>query len=324
MKTRRPRALGHPRENPGSCSWEVTGLLIVVASAAGAGPRTPISGTSVVLVVPEGFEVATDFPGIIRRDSGATIHVGELPVPVEEPIAGFTAPRFASKGMTLLRSEKVDARFGPATLFHLSQSAQGIDYRKWVLVGVNATRSVLLTATVPAVLQGEVESVLVDALLTASWNPAIGMAGTRPGDFPVSETPGLEFADARSEDLIVLVRSDEQKSIGLGDPSVIITRCTDPIEVSDLPYFSMKELASHSRLTDIMIEEESEKEIDGLPAYEIVASGRDVGDRPAVLYQTYVSDRHHCYKILGIVGEQLRHPYVQYFRTVAESLSVER
>lgn len=276
------------------------------------------------LIVPRGFEVASEFPGIIRRDASASVHVVELSVSADDVRSGLRESQLAAQGIELLRSEKVSASIRGATLLHVSLASQGVEFRKWILAGGTATRSVLLTAAVPAVLEGELRSVLLDTLLTARWESAGDEARRKPGDFSVAASPRLEIAEGRSADLVTLVRSHERESIGVGDPYMIVSRCEDRVSASELPLLSMTKLAGSSSVGGIMIEEESETRIDGLPAYEIVASGLSPGRGRVVIYQAYVSNRNHCFSLRGTVSEELRDPYVDEFRAVAKSLSVER
>jgi hypothetical protein len=297
-------------------------LLVLLAATVGADSHTPIPGTRVLLVVPEKFEIAGDFAGIIWRDAAASIHVVELPAPAEEMQASFTKPQLASRGMALLRSEKVQASIGQAALLHVSQSAQGIEFRKWMLVGGSATESVLLTATVPSTLKAELEGTLRQTLLTARWEPERRVDPRVGVGFSVAETDDLKIANSVMGSALVLTRGGVQTTASPADPFIVVARSTAEVAISDLSAFSKRRLAETNRISSPAVEREAEVVVAGMPGHELIASAIAEGAVPVVVYQVLAFDGRHYFLIQGRVGEDMRDEYLDQFRAVARSLSV--
>jgi len=297
---------------------------INLAAGASADSYAPIPGTRVLLVVPENFEMAGDFAGIIWRDAAASVHVVELPAPAEEMQASFTKPQLASKGMALLRSEQVDSSIGRATLLHVTQAAQGIEFRKWMLIGGNASESVLLTATVPATLADELEAPLRHTLLTARWEPEQRVDPRTGVGFSVAETEDLKIANSVMGSALVLTRGGVPTTGSAADPFIVVARSTAEVAISDLAAFSKRRLAETNKISNSTVEQEAELVVGGMPAHELVASATAEPSVPVVVYQMVAFDGHHYFLIQGRVGVDMRDRYLDQFREVARSLSTRQ
>src|SRR5215218_3813040 len=65
-----------------------------------------VAGTSVTLAPPPGFTPSARFPGFERADLQASIMVTEVPGPMTGLTRGMTAAGLATRGMTLISSER--------------------------------------------------------------------------------------------------------------------------------------------------------------------------------------------------------------------------
>src|SRR4029079_4200661 len=84
-----------------------------------------VTGTSVTLVPPRGFAVATQYPGFERAEAHASIMVTELPVAATAMIDSMTGPALGTKGMTLITARDTVIADTPARLLHVRQAAPG-------------------------------------------------------------------------------------------------------------------------------------------------------------------------------------------------------
>lgn len=307
-------------------------LLLCVLTCVGgltgspvhAGPLTPIPGTRVQLVVPQDFVVADGFAGIIWQDAGATVHVVEIPAPAEEMRRSLTKPRLASRGMALLRAEEVDASIGPATMLHVRQLASGVEFRKWMLVGGDARRTVMLTATVPNTLSDQLEAPLVDVLLTARWDPGRRVDPRSAVGFEVKETADLKIATSIMGAGLLLTQGGVQTTSDAADPFIIVAKSTAEAPIADLGVFSRRHLAETAKIAGPNVVHENELVIGGMPAHELVAHATAEGTVPVIVYQAVAFDGRHYFVIQGRVGARRMDPFLNQFREVARSLTVRR
>lgn len=295
--------------------------LVLVGPGASADTHMDIPGTRVSLVAPEKFELSRDFAGIVWRDAAASVHVVELQAPAEEMKASFTPPQLASKGMALLRTESVESAIGPALFVHVSQSAQGVEFRKWMLIAGTPKETVLLTATAPAILANELLEPLRRCLLTARWDPERTVDPLAGVGFSVTETRDLKIANSLMGSALLLTRGGVQTAASPEDPFIVIARSTSDVAISDLPAFSKRRLGQANNISAPVVEHEAEAVIGGMPAYELVASAVAEGSVPVAVYQVVAFDGHHYFLVQGRVGVGDRDRFLEQFRRIAHSLT---
>jgi hypothetical protein len=122
-----------------NCQTVICAALVVGFATAGtcvaqqSYAKFPAAG--VEIPQPPGFEVAADFEGLLNKDlEGASVVVAHLPGPFAEISGGMTAEALQTQGMTLLSKEKTKVGEKPAVLLHATQSVEGIEAGKWLLV----------------------------------------------------------------------------------------------------------------------------------------------------------------------------------------------
>ncbi len=308
--------------------FNIATILIVLAGLS-YGPTTraddvvAIAGTRVSLEVPRNFIVATDFAGIIWQDAAASLHIAELPMPAEQMQESLTKSQLASRGMILMNSEHVSSAIGSALLLHISQNAQGVEFRKTMLIGGNESNTVLLTATVPATLAGEVAATLRQCLLTARWQP-LRQVDPRVGvGFSVSESSDLKIANSVMGSALLLTPGGVQTIASAADPFVVVARSTAAVEISDLSAFSKRRLNESNKLSGVKVHYETEFAVDGMPAYELVALATAETTVPVVVHQVVIFDGLHYFVIQGRVGIDEKDRYLNQFREIARSLSLK-
>jgi hypothetical protein len=131
-----------------SCQVLALSLSMLAAGEASA-QSVRVPGTEVSLTPPPGFQLAQRFSGFERPDAGASIVVTEMAAPVDQVAAGWTPQAAAQQGMTITASEDVIIAGTRARLFNVSQTASGTQFRRWILLMGDRTKTVLVTASVP-------------------------------------------------------------------------------------------------------------------------------------------------------------------------------
>jgi hypothetical protein len=298
-------------------TWVAIGYVLTSA----ADTFAPIPGTRVELAVPENYEVSQDFAGIVWPDAAASIHVAELPVSSKEMLEGFSKANLAAQGMALLTSEQVDAAIGAAALLHVSQVAQGVQYRKWILIAGSRRETVLLTGTSPATLAEDLEEPIRDILLSARWHPGTVIDPREGVGFGVEETESLKIANSVMGSALLLTEGGVQSTKSPEDPFVVVARGTAETSISDLAVFSKRRLSETNKLSNPVVRNEGDLMIGGLPAHELIAYATAEGSVAVAVYQALAFDGHHYYLIQGRVGLDREAEYLEQFRAVARSLS---
>lgn len=266
------------------------GLLMWVVAPAQTPEHLLVPGTKVSLIPPAGFTAASSFSGFEQPDAAASIMVADVPGPVQQMKTGMTPAALAKRGMKLLRTEPVTIKGTQAIILHITQPANGLLYRKQILLFGDAAHTVLVTGTYP---DGgtAMEAKIRRALLTASYNPRQS-DNTPAADFGVNVAgTGLRFAKNLAGSL--LYTSDGQVTpTGPDKAAVIVAGSLNPAEVSvnDQKDFSIRHLqqlpqGQHSRVRTI-----SPVSVDGLSGYEIVADGQNDKQKPELVYQLMLFD----------------------------------
>jgi len=290
----------------------VFALVLLLCAAAGAAaethgerPRalTLIPGTGVSLTLPEGFEVAREFPGIGRDEDLTSLLVTELPVPFDVSRESFDADGLARRGIRADRivEVRVDGRDG--LLAHASQRAAGVVFRKWILLLGDDTRSVMLTATTPLDLEARHQRALVETLRNARWTPS-REAGSEASEaelpFRIDEVGPLHIVKSSGN---AVVLSDPDAAGDGPPPLVTVGASRAQVQILDLPDFARTRLEESVSLDSIEIERQRSRELDGMPGHEIVARARDTQtQKPVVVTQLLATDGRHYYLVQGIAG----------------------
>lgn len=309
-------------------------LLVGVAlsSPSVAQSMVRIPGTRVLLTVPDSFEVGPG--GLSWGDAGASVAVHELPAPPESVRRNFEAGALAAQGMVLTKSEWVDSAMGRALLVHITHvvggtpSVQGIEFRKWALVAGDDSGSVLIVAEAPVTLADELEPQLRQVLLTAQWQPGAETDPVAAAGFTVNETEDLKFYRSVLGSALVLTKGGELMGY-TSEPMVFVTRSATGLAFTDPAAFSRQHLNETSRISAAKIEQEAELVVDGMPAYELVATAIAEPSLPPVVvlvvYQVVVVDEPPAiFLIQARVGADQRDRYLDQFREIARSLTVRR
>jgi hypothetical protein len=204
-------------------------MSILLILAAWAAP-TAVSGTSVVLDPPEGFEVSTRFPGFTDGELGS-IMVTELPVPRDEMAAELTAEAIASKGMKELSREVDDG----VVLIQVEQTAGGQTVRKWMRIDGDADRTALIVGTVAA---GDPR---LEAVKTALKSVSLTAAPLEehPATLAYAITPAKGFASAgRFSTMEMFTLGGKKPPIPDEEPRFMVGPSLSPVDLSDVDAFA--------------------------------------------------------------------------------------
>lgn len=283
-----------------------------------------VPGTRISLDPPPGFSPAETFPGYQKSDVGASIMVNELPAPITEIRAGLTAEGLASRGMVLLASEPASVSGYRAQLLHVTQTAFGITFEKWMLVFGTAEQSVMLLGTFPQQTGESLRAPIRRSLLSAQWDleSAAGRAADLP--FHVEETSMLKIA-SRLMNTLMLTKGGVEGPVSAEDPLLVVGASISDVDLSDLDAFSRQRLSQTAQVKQLENIQGGVTTVGGLPAYELTADAQDARTGvPIRIYQLIAADGARYFLVQGLVGQVTAPTFMPQFRDVARSLRRSR
>lgn len=249
----------------------LTSVLISLSCCLLAKERVP--GTQVELDVPDGFVKATQFPGFMLMDSGSSIMVTSIPGPFAETTKGFTKEGLAPRGIKLISKEEHKVGGASGFLFHLSQRGRGMEFKKWLLVFGDASKTTLVTATFPVNVEDELSDVLKKSVLSTEWDTEVKVDFFEGLTFRVKESGSLKIANKVGNNLMLSVDGViplKNKS----DPIVVVgASMSEDLKIPDVKLFSHRRLTKTKGLKNLEVLEEKGVKIDGLDGYFISAKG---------------------------------------------------
>jgi hypothetical protein len=301
-----------------TCITPIVVILLQVSPAA--MPAIRVSGTSVALAPPPGFEPSSRFPGFERADLQSSVMVTEIPGPVADVSRGMTAAGLAARGMTLISSTRqlVDGR--QALLLKVSQPAGGMTVHKWMIVSGDASTTVMIVGTFPKAHEPQIGDAMKDALLTARWAAAAAPPDPFEGlSFRVSPTASLKIA-GRVSNMLMLTESGQMGPQGPTAALFIVGTSLAPVDVSDLKAFAATRASQTKQLKGLRVSEQGATAIGDEAGYELVAEGTDIATgRLVTLYQVVLPDPQGYLLMQGMVASTRAATMVPEFRKAAQT-----
>jgi len=292
-------------------------LATACASTSAPTFQTPIAGTRVSLALPESFWLAQGFQGVVGEPADSTIVVTEMSEPVSRVNEQMIEGSLAERGMELIDVETVEVDGTDCQLVHVQQdSPAGIALRRWILVLGDAEGATVLVASTPVQHEDSVGPELVRSLHSAQRDPNLVIGPFDGLGFTVDETETFEIA-GRDANVVSLRARDAGELSAPEVPQVIVGRAFTPGS-ADVERISDERLAQTPDLTGIAVTSRQAVEIDGMPAFELVADAVDDASQQAVtLFQTVAVDGSRYYLVQGRVGASAAERFVPEFRILA-------
>jgi hypothetical protein len=279
-----------------------------------------VTGTSVALAPPPGFQPSSRFPGFERADLQSSLMVTEVPAPVAELSRGLTAQNLASRGMTLISSTRqiVDGR--EVRLLKVSQPAGGLTVHKWMIVSGDAKTSVMIVGTFPKEHESEIGDAMKASLLTVRWTAVAAPPPHFEGlPFRISATTSLRIA-GRMSNMLMLTESGQMGPQGPDAALFVVGASLAQVDVSDLKAFANTRASQTKQLKGVRVSAQRAIAIGNEAAYEIVAEGTDIATgRLVTLYQVVLPDPQGYVLMQGMVASKRAAVIVPEFRKVAQT-----
>ncbi len=291
-------------------------LLILGQIAFGQTEKhIKVSGTKCSLIPPSGFVVATSFSGFQNAETGASIMINELPAPYQSISDGFTADALKSRGMTLVKKETIDFNGSKATLFNLTQSANGTTYIKQMLVFGDTKGTVLVNGIYPEASK-DIEAKIKNALLSTVYNTSQNDNPLEVSTFTI-DTKDTDFKLIKYMSGSLLYSTDGK--IPTEKPTLIVGNSLAKIPTQNQKKYSEERLKKLPRGEFNQIKTIKEITIDNLKGYEIVANGKTKDDKAELVYQVMLFNENSDYYIIVGQAKEEFDKYLESFKKVTKT-----
>jgi hypothetical protein len=294
-------------------------LVVTAVTVPSFGQNVRVAGTNVTLAPPDGFAVASQYPGFQRAEAQASIMVTELPVAATEMMRSLSAPALASKGMTLITARDTVIADRPARLLHVRQTAPGGTVLKWMLIAGHTKTTMMIVGTYPEAGSQDLGDAIRRSVLTASWSSA-APAGPFDGlPFRLTPTPSLKLA-RRVSNMLMFTESGTTGAPGSTEALYIAGHSIGQAQIRDTRAFAEARAKETNLLTGVTAFTGRAIRIDGADAYELEADATDSrSGRPMRLYQTIVPDETGYFILQGVSRADRAAGIVPEFRKLTAS-----
>ena len=292
-----------------------------VPEPAPAEVYAEIPGTRVSLRLPEGFALATGFPGIVHDAFGAMVITNEFPVPLERVTAGMMEQDAPQDGPKWRRTEKVQVSGMDATMYHTTEEDIDGAVRKWVLLFGNEKLTVMLAASAPALLEAALGKTLEQCLLTAKWDPAKKLDPYAGMGFSLRESEIFEIRGRRPGG-ILFARKDAPEELSPAEPIMVVYPSAS-VEIAPIAILAKRELTEGDQFTGFANFAERTITVNGLNGYEIIADATEsTMSIPVRIIMVVVRTPDQDMIIEGIVAPESWERYLPEFHALAESFQL--
>jgi hypothetical protein len=131
-------------------------------------PVVAFPNAKVKLIQPEGFVEVKNFEGFHQEETQSSIVVVKVPSPYAEIAAGFTAQRLREGGMTPRSRRDVKINGADAVLMNVRQTADEVEYMKWILLFGNDKETKVVTGMCPRRHELKLSDLLRAAVMSAT------------------------------------------------------------------------------------------------------------------------------------------------------------
>jgi PsbP-like protein len=274
-----------------------------------------VSGTKCSMIPPNGFVAATTFSGFQNAEKGASIMINELPAPYQSLVDGFTSEALKSRGMKLIKKQAIDFNGTNATLINVTQSANGINYSKQMLVFGDTKGTVLVNGIYPETSK-DIEPIIKEALLSTVYNSTQNDNPLEAAPFTI-ETKDTEFKLIKYMSGSLLYSTDGK--IPTVKPTLIVGNSIAKIPSQNQKKYSEERLKKLPGGEQNVIKEIAEITIDNLNGYEIVADGKTNDGKAQLVYQVMLFNETGDYYIIVGQAKEDFDKYLENFRKIAKT-----
>jgi hypothetical protein len=293
-------------------------------SLSQAKPAAPVEFPEVglALLQPEGFEKAETFNGFQQPSTRSSVMLASIPGSFAEVGKKFDTLTLEARGLKLLSKVEMNIQNQPGVLLHISQSAYGQAFLKWIVVFGTEARTNIVTATFPKDSAGELSERLKQTVLKVSVTQ-VKQQQALDLPFTLVPAPGLRpVVKVRSLGKVMAFTQDgELHTDSPSLPFLIVAPSLGAVPILDRKSYALNRLNQTAQTRIKTVESIAPVTVDGLEGYEAIATGTDVESGTALkVYQTMLFLKNGGYAIVtGLVGADLASLYLPKFKATART-----
>ncbi len=282
--------------------------------------NVPIPGTRVSAIVPEGFALADDFPGMVHHYVETTVVVSELPLPPETVLAWLEPELLEERDTRRLKIEDLTLEDAEAVLLEVREDRDDGERYRWIAVFGSARESVVVVVSTLDSLESRLRADALALIGSLRWDPGRRSDPLRGLPFRV-DAPLPLVLQPGERDHAVLLRADQIGPLRPGDPRAFVARYSVGSEIDDLPRHAREHLSASPELATLeTIGSEQVIRMGGLEGWEIVARGMAFeAPVPLVAYQALARDRDEVYVVQGFAPEKAAESFLAACRALTAS-----
>lgn len=274
-----------------------------------------IPGTKFSMVPPEGFVLSTNFSGFQSNETGSSIVVADFPASYAELVKGFTKEALKTKGMELIAKEEVTYQQKQATLYKVTQQANGMMYHKLILLFGDLKNTVMVNGIYPELFNSQEKAIRASLFsIKADEKQIANPLEASPYAIDVS---GTSYVFVKSLAGSLLYTEDGKMPTKKG--MIIVGNSLGNRIYTDEKEHAIERLKKLPNASKAVIQKIEKINISNMEGYEIVAQG----DNGQLLYEVmlFTPDRKY-YLIVGEANEN-KTKNLEVFQKVARSFRVK-
>jgi hypothetical protein len=261
-----------------------------------------IKGTKISLIPPKDFISSNNFQGLEHSESGSTIMIVEIPAGFSEISKGITKESLSQNGVTVENIENLTFNHLPALLVTGTQSANGSDFTKYILIFGTEKESVILNGVFPKNYTRAGDEIK-KSILTAYYNPDQTISAFDILNYTINvDSTKLKFAKFFSNSLIYTI-DGQLPTLSEDKTNLIVSRSVYKITTEDKEQFAAYRLGQMPY--DIKsITSKLPITLDQLSGFEIIADGINKSTQVEEhLYQVILFESDFYYIFFGTTND---------------------
>lgn len=278
-----------------------------------------VKGTKISIIPPEGWNQANSFNGFQQLGTTKSIMVTELSASFLEMKEGMTRANLMTKGVVLKKKNTIYINGSEGLIIEADQFANGIEYRKYILVFGDEETSFMINGIFPSSLEEEIGKRVRESIFTVVYEPNKEIDPFENIGFviDVSET-NLKFAKMISNMLIY--NADGKMPTESDDKvSILVGTSFGKLDIEDKKIFAINRMKQNPPIDIIEPENIKSISIDDISGYEIVGYGVDKDtNEPEMVYQVILFSDNLYYIITGVANDNYENN-IKLFKQVSKT-----
>lgn len=260
-----------------------------------------IKGTTFSIIPPGGWTSAINFNGFQQEKTGSSIMVIEFPAPFDGITEGFTKEKLLTQGVILEKKEKLIFNGFQAIVIYGEQFAQGIMFRKLILVFGNEKKSTMVLGAYPKELSLELEDPVKSSILSIIEDSEKIVNPLESIEFTLNtDITKLKLGKVVSNNIIYT--ADGQVPTQSPDKTSFIAGTSlEKICIEDRKKYALDRMKKYPMTSEIVVDTVYSMQLDSISGYTVKAHGIDEKtEKTKIIYQTILFSDNLYYLMVGI------------------------